>query len=414
MANTTLSKTYRALQFTSATEPAQVITKPTPPLPPAPGTVLLRPLSTGVFTYANQAFQNGNPRMMNYPLPFVPGPSCIARVAAAPSDAPLLAAGQLVVVDSVVRARDQESGAHLAGENPSFLLGVHGFRPGGPGSRVMESTWRDGTCAEVVAVPVENVHVLDEAVLLGAKGSAGAGRGLGYRVHDLSVIMTLAVPYGGLASVGVRPGDTVLVAPATGGFGGAAVHVALAMGARVIAMGRNETVLAELEETLGAGSGGSSRQLATVKLSGSVEGDLAGIQAAVRKLGSKAVDVFLEMSPPMVTDGHNQTVPYITAGVQSLGRWGRMALMGGAPHHVSLPFMDIMHLQKTIQGCWMYTPTQLREVIRLVEMGILKIGEEGGFKCCGVFPLEEWEEAFETAAREGTAGHFVVLQPNKE
>ena len=44
-----------------------------------------------------------------------------------------------------------------------------------------------------------------------------------------------------------EPGETVLVSGATGNFGSAAVAVALAMGAAcVVAPGRNETVLQEL------------------------------------------------------------------------------------------------------------------------------------------------------------------------
>lgn len=402
-----LPSTYRALQLTSTSQPATVVTKVTPPLPPAPGTVLLKPLSAGVVSYTNEVLQNGNPRNYHFPLPLVPGPSCIARVAAVPTDAPLLRPGQLVVLDPVIRPRDHET--------DPFLLGAHGGRPGGPASQVMASTWRDGTFAELVAAPVENVHVLDEEVLLG-----GGGHGHAYGLHDLTVLMTLAVPYGGLDAVGVKPGETVVVAPATGGFGGAAVHVALAMGARVIAMGRNETVLAELDKSLLPGGGqhkqsGKFPRLVTVKLSGSVEGDLAGIQGAAQRLGSQTVDVFFEISPPMVTQGRDhQPVPYLTAGIQALRKGGRVALMGGVQHGVSLPLWDIVHSEKTIRGCWMYTPTQFRALIRLVEKGILKIGEETGFKCGGVFPLDKWEDAFETAAREGGAGHFVVLEPNHE
>lgn len=405
--DTTLPSTYRALQITSPSQPVEVITKTTPSLPPAPGTVLLKPLSASVVSYTNEVLQNGNPRNYHFPLPFVPGPSCIARVAAVPTDAPLLRPGQLVVLDPVIRPRDHTT--------DNFLLGAHGGRPGGPASQIMASTWRDGTFAQVVAAPVENVHVLDEEVLLGQGGMLG--HGYGYGLHDLSVLMALAVPYGGLDAVGLRPGETVVVAPATGGFGGAAVHVALAMGAQVIAMGRNEALLAEMEKNLGdqKDQTGKYPSLVTVKLSGSVEGDFDGIQTAAHKLGSKTVDVFFEISPPMVTQGHdNQPVPYITAGIKSLRKGGRVALMGGVQHGVSLPLWDIVHLEKTIRGCWMYTPTQFRELIRLVQMGALRIGDAAGFKCAGVFPLEKWQEAFETAAREGKAGQFVVLEPNRE
>ncbi len=67
-------------------------------------------------------------------------------------------------------------------------------------------------------------------------------------MDDLGYLLSLMIVYGGLGDVDVRPGKVTLVAPATGSFGSAAVHVALALGARVIAMGMNAGVLEELVE----------------------------------------------------------------------------------------------------------------------------------------------------------------------
>lgn len=60
---------------------------------------------------------------------------------------------------------------------------------------------------------------------------------MGYGIGDLAVIFRLMVSCGGLRDTDVKSGETVIVSPATGGFDGAALFVALAMGARVIAMG---------------------------------------------------------------------------------------------------------------------------------------------------------------------------------
>lgn len=268
-------------------------------------------------------------------------------------------------------------------------------------------SWRryggTGVNAELVCAPVENVHVLDGDVLFGRRGR----RQLGYQLRDLGALLTLAVPFGGLDAVHVRPGETVVVAPATGSFGGAAVHVALALGARIIAMGRNEAILADLE-AMGDG------MVAVAPLSGSVDGDIQGINNAAAKLGSKTVDVFFEISPPNVVDRSGQTVPYITAAIKSLRKGGRSVFMGGIQHEISLPIWDISHGQKTLQGWWMYTPEQFKDLIRLVESGQLRIGESRGFKCTGAFPLERWNEAFETAATQAKIGNFAVLQLNQE
>ena len=70
-----------------------------------------------------------------------------------------------------------------------------------------------------------------------------------------------------------------------------------------------------------------------------------------------------------------------------------------------------MHWNITLKGKWMYERGDIRNVIKLVENGQLKIGEEvSAFKCRGSFRLDQWEEAFETAAAVAADGH-VVLTP---
>lgn len=392
-ASSPLPPTYRALEFASPTTPAKVITKPTPSLPLPPGTALLAPLVAPVPSYASEILTNNNPRQFIYPLPFTPGPSAIARLIAAPPDTPSLTPNQLVFLDPAIRTRSDAS-------TSAFLLGTHGGV--GETFEIMDKVWRDGSWAEMVSVPVENVVPLDEAALF------GEGR-WGYTAVDLAPLLTLAVAYGGLDTAAVRPGEIVVVAPATGAFSGAGVHVALALGARVIAMGRNESALRELEE-VGRGS------VVGLKMSGSVEEDLDGIRSAAEKLGNKKkeVDVLFEISPPRVVDGSGQTVPYITAGMRALRKGGRAVLMGGIFHDVNLPVGDISFGRKSVQGWWMYTPEQLRQLVRMVETGVLQLGEKRGFKCAGVFQLEEWQQAFDTAAREAKIGSFAVLQPNKQ
>lgn len=249
-------------------------------------------------------------------------------------------------------------------------------------------------------MPGGDVHVLDEGVLLG-EGS------FGYGVDDLGYLMSLMIVYGGLRDVDVRPGEVVLVAPATGSFGGAAVHVALALGARVIAMGRNESVLEELVE--GARKGYPQGKVTGLGMAGDVEGNLDGVKKAARELGARegAVDVYFDMSPPNASKS-----PHIKAGIAALRAGGRMSLMGGAAGDVGFPYYQIMVKGLRLQGSWMFTPGQVDEVIRLVETGILKLGEGTGVKCLGVFGLEEWEEAFRVAGDEGRVGRYVLFAPS--
>jgi len=101
--------------------------------------------------------------------------------------------------------------------------------------KLMEESWRDGMFAEYVRSPLENVHALNEKLLLGSPAEGG----LGYSVAELCCLGRFVVVYGGFRGIDLKAGDTVIVAPATGSYSGAAVQVASAMGARVIAASRS-------------------------------------------------------------------------------------------------------------------------------------------------------------------------------
>ena len=97
----------------------------------------------------------------------------------------------------------------------------------------MRGEWRDWTYAEYAKVPLENCHLLDEEQLLGTAD----GSGLGYSIENLAQLPRLLVPYGGLSDIKLKAGESIIIAPATGLFGGRAVEVALSMGGRVSSTG---------------------------------------------------------------------------------------------------------------------------------------------------------------------------------
>ncbi|KAB5582286.1 alcohol dehydrogenase [Coniochaeta sp. 2T2.1] len=385
-----IPETYRALQIPSPSLPPRVTTLPTPPL--VPGSVLVAPLITNLVSYISTIFPH-NTRGYTYPTPLVPGAAAVGRVLASAPDLPGFKPGQLVFLDPVLRAHD--------GSGVKVLHALNGGNTE-TGRAMMEGPWRNGSFGEVVRVPGENVHLLNKGRLLGPK--------LGYGVEDLGYLASLMVAYGGLRDIDVRPGELVLVAPATGSFGGAAVHVALALGADVIAMGRNMAVLEELEGV--AGRTYPDGQLRTVRMTGSVEGDMAALAAAAKEMGSARgeVDAYFDISPP-----NAGASPHIKAGVMSLRQYGRVSLMGGAAGDVGFPYFTIMRKGLTLKGTFMYTPEQIDEVIKLVETGKLKLGrEKAGAECVGVYGLEEWEEAFRVAGEEGRMGRFALLAPNEK
>lgn len=213
----------------------------------------------------------------------------------------------LVYTSGIIRPRDEINASPL-------LQGVHmGDTP--ESEALMQGEWRNGCWAELVKVPAENIHVLNEHVLT---------KELNYSLEDLGYMSTLAVAYGGLSDVGLRAGDTVLVAPATGKYGSAAVSVALAMGAaKVIAMGRNRD---KLEELIGTASSGKVTVLP-------ISGDLVADRAALQSHGP--IDVYFDISPKLAI-----RASYIKAAVSALRRNGRISFMGGIMGDVELVFDD--------------------------------------------------------------------------
>lgn len=269
-----LPATHRALVLSSVRDPLDITLVPNHPTPsPVPGSAVVRILATGVISYAGEVYSGI--RSYPFPKPMVPGSSAIGRVAAVGPDAASLKPGQLVFLDSFVRGRDDDAARILLGVSDGVTDGSR---------KLMRDAWRDGTFAEYARLPLENCYALDEARLLGS-GHADDEGGLGYAVEDLLAIGNMLVPYGGLRDVGLQAGEKVVVAPATGMFGGSAVPVALAMGAgKVVAMGRNEEMLARLRE-LGP-------RVRTVSIVGDVEAETK----ALREDGP--ANVFFDISPP--------------------------------------------------------------------------------------------------------------------
>lgn len=370
-----LPKTHRAIVVTSRDEPLAIKDLPTPQ--PVPGSAIVRIICANVVSYMRNIY-NGK-RQYAYPTPLVPGTSAIGRIAAVGADATLLSPGQLILIDSTIRGRDDPDAVSL--------LGIHeGFTPGS--AKLIRGEWRDATYAEYAKIPLENCHVLDEKRLL----SATEVGGLGYAVEDLAMISGLVVPYGGLQDIGLRAGETVIVAPATGQFGGAAVAVALAMGARIIAMGRNVEVLKKVASM--------SDRVEAVPITGDENDDMV----ALRKFGT--IDAFFDISPPEA-----EGTTHIKSAILALRPGGRVSFMGGIRGDVAIPYGAVMHRDLKLKGKWMYPRDAVGELVKMVENGLLKIGKPAGFKVVGKFSLEEWDEAFTAAEKNAGMGEQALICP---
>lgn len=291
-----LPETMKALVLTSTSQPLTLesVSVPTPTV----GSATVHILATNIISYARDVY-NGK-RAYPFPQPLIPGSSAIGRIAAVGPDATKLQPGDLVFVDCMVRSRDDPSDA--------FLAGVHeGYTPGS--RKLMREVYRDWTLAEYCRVPLESLTVFDAAKLTNRPSDGGRG----YSVEQLSAVSRLLVPYGGLKDIELQAGQTVIVAPATGPFGSAAVLVALAMGARVIAMGRNKDTLRALEDKVLF-----PERVETVPITGDVQADCS----ALKQHGP--IDAYFDIGPP---EAHAST--HIKSCILALRQGGRVSLMGG-------------------------------------------------------------------------------------
>lgn len=249
----------------------------------------------------------------------------------------------------------------------------------------MKDVWRDWTYAEYCRAPLESLTRLDEKRLM---------QDLGYSLGQLTYSASLLVPYGGLRDINLQAGETVIIAPATGPFGGAAVLTALAMGAKVIAMGRNKDSLANIKARVP-----QSDRLATVPITNDMEGDLAAILDAA----GGEVDAFFDIGPREAVSS-----THFKSAILALRHAGRVSLMGGYLHDVPIPHFPIMRKNITLKGKWMYQRSDIRDFFHLVNSGLLDLSV---CEVQGEFRLEEFAEAWDAAAEKSGFAKNVIMRP---
>jgi len=256
---------------------------------------------------------------------------------------------------------------------------------------LMDGEWRDGSFAEYAKFPLENVFALDEERLFGK---------LGYKIEDLCSIPGFLVPFGGLSEINVLPGETVIVAPATGRFGGGAVTTALAMGATVVACGRNAATLKALKDQFA-----HAGRLETVILTGNAEKDAAQMISASGN-GGRGADAFIDFSPAAAVNAN-----HISAALAALKPFGRAAFMGGIWGKIEIEYNVVMMKSLRIQGRFMYSRDMVVRFIKMIEKGNLKLGQEAGVTTVGTYGLDGIREALDVAKKESGWGKQVILIP---
>ncbi|KAF9632481.1 hypothetical protein BFW01_g3343 [Lasiodiplodia theobromae] len=373
----------RALWLESFSSPPSIISLPIPTA--TSGSAVVRILATFIVPYAH-AVHTGQITALGITPPLVPNPTSIARIHAVGPDAVALQPGDLVYVDATITARDDPSvkimQGHHAGAHPDRAV------------KLTQGEWRDGALQQFQRVPLENCAPLDEARLCHGR--------LGYTPAELAAIPLYHVAGGAvLEAARLRAAETIVVGPAGGSFGGAAVEIALAVGANVIALGRSEEKLAEMQRKLDAGD-----RFSYVVMTGDVDADVAAILAKTER--GAGADVFNDWTPAAM-----ERPPYFDAAVRALKAGGRVVLSGGSSGNAAVPYTLAVHKGLKIMGQWMSNRHTLDRVISMVTSGLLKIGVESGAKVA-TFSLDEHEEAIAHAEKNGGWRNYTLVTPNTE
>lgn len=348
------------------------------PLPagsPPAGTVLVQVLTSTVRPHYRDGF--GGKQILPFPLPYTPGNAGVGRVISAGPDAVSLRAGQLVLLDGCVRARDDPGAA--------VLMGM--FNMGGPRTAGLFDAW-PGLFSSVAYLPLENCLPLDEGVLCGPR--------MGYSPADLTYVERMGLGLAAVRAAGLHPGHTVVVAPSTGQYSGVAAEMAAQVGCRVVAVTRSPANLGRLADLY-------PDRVVPLVLAGDVDADVA----TVAELCPSGVDAYIDVSPPALT-AHPH---HFAVGVASVRPGGTVVLLG-ALGDVSVPYASLMLRGVSVKGQFMYSRSQLADVIKMVETGVVRLGPSAGHETVGgPFGLDDWDQAVRAAETATKWGQQVVLSP---
>jgi alcohol dehydrogenase len=347
-------------------EPLAIQTLPDPVL--GTGEVIIDVAAAGVTGYTAGILSGSRNYLLE--LPIVPGPGGIGRVRATGPDATRLKVGDWVFCDATIRSRDDVF-------NPDQIL--LGWTARTQAGLQLQRFYHHGSYAEQVRVPTENVTPIGDI------DPADAGR--------WCALSRLLVPYGGLQAADLKPGETIVVSGATGGFGGGAVCVALAMGAgRVVATGRNGQALEDLARRFGP-------RVRPVRMT--------GVEADDRRLIGEAaggpIDVVLDWLP------REASASQVQAAIFSVRPGGRVVLMGGVRSDLAINYTWLTHNYVTLRGQWMYdraAPARMAPMVRagLIDLGQFELSE---------FPLDQANEAVAFAAANAGPNQMTVIRPDR-
>jgi alcohol dehydrogenase len=346
--------------------PLDIQTLPDPVL--GTGEVIIDVVAAGVTSYAARVFNGSRNYLLETPV--APGAGGVGRVRATGPDATRLKVGDWVYCDPTIRSRDDTL-------NPDTILLGWTYRS--EAALPLHRFYHHGSFAERMLVPTEN------ATPIGEIDPADAGR--------WTALGRLLVPYGGLVAGELRAGETLVVSGATGGFGGAGVAVALAMGAgAVVAAGRNQQTLDDLVRRFGP-------RVRPAPMTGEETADRRRIIEAA----GAPIDMVLDFLP------REASASQVQAAVTAVRPGGRVVLMGGVRSELALNYNWLMHHEVTLRGTWMYPRAVIPRMVQMVRAGLVDLAQ---FELAE-FGLDDANQAVAHAAENAGPRQLTAIRPDR-
>lgn len=300
------------------------------PIPEArPGTVVLKLEASLLLSYLQDYVAGKMPHYDPPAEPFTIGSAGVFTIHAVGRDVWHLRAGQRVILSSHLVAHENVP-------DPSqILLGLTAL-----GDKTVQRDFRDGVLADYAVVPKDLVTPADDLTHL--------------TPAQLAVAHRFCIPYGGWLRGRLAAGETAIVTGATGSFGGAAVLLALALGAgRVVAAGRDPDALATLARD----------RVTLVRLTGDRATDTAAIRTAAHGGAHIALDFVGRATDPNAT----------LSALHALRRNGRLVLMGSASVPIPIDYMAMLMNNWELIGQFMYPADAYLRLFQLVRAGLLDL-----------------------------------------
>ena len=344
-----------AYQLHNVDTPIQLVEQPIPRT--QRNGVVVKILATPLLSYSALYLQGKLPYMMP-PMPFTPGTNAIGIVHEVGPGVQHVHVGQRVMVSSHWMRDEPVQSPEQA------LLGLTGISEH---SGEMLKEYPHGTWREYADFPAALIHPLE---------------GLDhYDAVSLTALSKIMIPFGGLRRAALQAGETVIINGAAGYFGSGAVLGALALGANVVATGRNEAALQAMKAALGP----VGERVKIVVQKADEASDIAALKTASEGGAHAALCMVGQAN-----DAHSTAVT-----LQSLRRNGRLVLMGSLLPSLSINYGQMLLNNWEIKGNFMYSRQDVLLLTELVKNGLVDLKRVQTQS----FHFQELEKALAAAAK---------------